>query len=156
MNKNALVLILSLLATVALFNISNSAFALSFIKTYEGNLKQQDLDFINTLIDEVDDSLPDINPSSWPTAETLYEEEEFTSYTFTGLENVNYLFIKYGNLTDLWYVGDVDSFYWESSTKNTLSNSAIPAPVPEPATITLLGFGIIGMVTFYRKKIRKI
>ena len=156
MNKNALVLILSLLATVALFNISNSAFALSLITTYEGNLKQQELDLINGLIEDFDTTLPEINPSSWPTAETLYEEEEFTSYTFTGLENVNYLFIKYGNLTDLWYVGDVDNLDWKSSTNNALSNSATPAPVPEPATITLLGVGIIGMVTFYRKKIRKI
>ena len=156
MKKNTLVLIVSLLAAVALFNTSNSAFALSFVTTYEGNLKQQDLDLINGLIQDYDTNLPEINPSSWPTTEILYEEEEFTSYTFTGLENVNYLFIKYGKLTDLWYVGDVDHLDWTSSTNNALSNSATPAPVPEPATITLLGFGIIGMVTFYRKKIRKI
>ena len=155
MKKNTLVLIVSLLAAVALFNTSNSAFALSLITTYKGNLKQQDLNFINGLIEDFDINLPDINPSSWPTTEILYEEEEFTSYTFTGLENVNYLFIKYGNLTDLWYVGDVDSFYWESSTNNALSNSAIPAPVPEPGTVFLMGTGLILTAGFYRKKFRK-
>lgn len=154
MQRNIIAFFLTFLAIFVLLNSSNNAFAL-YITTYGGNLKQQDLTFINDLIDGVDSSLPDIESSSWPTQETLYgDDTEFKEYTFD-VTNVEYIFIKYGNLTDLYYVGNENVLNWTSSTGNALSNSAVPAPVPEPSTLILIGTGLAGIVGLGKKRFLK-
>ncbi|MFO7645944.1 MAG: PEP-CTERM sorting domain-containing protein, partial [Desulfosarcina sp.] len=63
--------------------------------------------------------------------------------------------VKSGNFSQLIYVGDVDSYFWKSPNGKALSNSATPAPVPEPGTLILLATGLIGTATAYRKKFSK-
>jgi hypothetical protein len=139
---------------VTLFSTNNDALALPIIYEGPGNLKQQDLDYINSLIDVVDTNLPDISTSSWPPGETEYEgDTEYKDYLFEGLEGVNYLFVKSGNWSQLIYVGDVDSYFWISPNGASLSNSA--TPVPEPGTVLLMGTGLILTAAYYRKKFRK-
>jgi hypothetical protein len=157
MKKITLLLLLSFISAVTLFSTTNIASALPVVWEGPGNLKQKDLGYINSLIDDFDANLPDIDPTSWPTKETLYEgDTEFKKYLFKGLEGVNYLFVKSGNFSQLIYVGDVDSYHWTSPNGKALSNSATPAsPVPEPGTLILLATGIIGTATVYRKKFSK-
>ena len=159
MKRKNLFFILSVLASVFLFNVGHNAIATPYlITTYEGNLKQQDLDYINSIINTYNDSentnLPNISPSSFPTVETLYEgDTEYNNYSFDGLENVDYLFIKAGRSSELWYVGDDSSFDWTSASGHALSNSATPAPVPEPGTIFMLGIGLMGIALLSKKKL---
>ena len=154
MKKYIFVFILSLFAAVTLFSMNNDALALAFPIIYEGagNLKQQDVASINSLIDMKHPELPDIDPLSWPSSETEYEGEDLT-YLFENLENVTYLITKSGNFSQLIYVGDVGSYAWTSPNERGLSNSA--TPVPEPGTILLMGTGLIVAAIHQRKKLRK-
>jgi hypothetical protein len=154
MKKYIFIFILSLSAAVTLFSINNDALALPIIYEGTGNLKQQDVDYINFLINEEDPNLPDINPLSWPPSENVYEGTEYKEYLFEGLENVIYLITKSGNFSQLIYVGNVNSYLWTSPNGAALSNS-VAAPVPEPSTIFLLGTGLFAIVGFGRKKLRK-
>jgi hypothetical protein len=132
--------------------MNNDVLALPIIYEGSGNLKQQDVDYINSLINMEDPELPDIDPLSWPPSETEYEGEDLT-YLFENLENVTYLITKSGNFSQLIYVGNVDYYAWTSPNGRGLSNSA--TPVPEPGTILLMGTGLIVAAIYQRKKFSK-
>lgn len=71
---------------------------------------------------------------------------EFIDFDVTGLllnGMNNILFNGFGSSTGAYIIGQVNLNYDNSGT----------APVPEPTTILLLGAGLIGLVSYGRKKI---
>jgi hypothetical protein len=160
MKKHIFVFILSFLAAVTLSNIGRDAAASSLIDVFKGQLKNEDLSDVNDMIIKSDPSLPAIPETGWPPVEIFSFEsggEEYTDYLFDDFSNVNrFMFIKAGRYTDLWYVGDVTSFHWVSSSKYALSKARVPIPpVPEPATVLLFGAGTSIFLAYQWRRKRK-
>ncbi len=88
--------------------------------------------------------------------ETAINTNELTAYRTTegGTYDGSYysFLIDFGDLN--WDLSDL-GFHWASATcaNDVIEGSA--APVPEPATMLLLGTGLIGLAGFSRKKIKK-
>jgi len=89
--------------------------------------------------------------------ETAIDTTGLTAYTTTssgGTYDGSYysFLIDIGGLN--WDLADL-GFHWASATcaNDVIEGSA--APVPEPATMLLLGTGLIGLAGFSRKKIKK-
>jgi hypothetical protein len=77
-----------------------------------------------------------------------YTSQNF-GWTLSGLIQLNTLGILNVSVTSVF--GD---FYLDSSTLTASGDAASSAPVPEPATLLLLGSGLLGLAGFGRKKNR--
>ena len=77
------------------------------------------------------------------------------NWEFDNLLNVEYLLIKAGQQIELFYVGDVGTGKFTWTGTHGISNFSTIAPVPEPATMLLLGTGLIALAAFKRRKSKK-
>jgi hypothetical protein len=152
--------------TIILFaGASNTVLATpSLIGTFEGN--QKDLGILNQLIDHYNSSLPDISS----TGHKVVIGGDLKSYEFTNLSDKDYLIVKSGNLSELWFLADTDSWIWNApvqilpngreQTKAIshyifFNSSNPPRPVPEPSTLFLLGAALIGLLAVSQKKFKR-
>jgi hypothetical protein len=63
-----------------------------------------------------------------------------------------YLSLKYGNIVELWYIPGETTFDFDISKGLSHYRLWNPSPVPEPATLLLIGAGMIVIGAFGRKK----
>ena len=80
-----------------------------------------------------------------------------------------YALVKDGNATPAWYLFDLTALGWDGmedlyfegfweGVRGSISHVALygtPTAVPEPATMLLLGFGLIGLAVAGRRNFRK-
>jgi len=79
---------------------------------------------------------------------------------FDGVEEFKYHFMFDGNVLTVRIENNgtwdwTNGFYLDRATLDVNYNSVPPAPVPEPATMTLLGIGVLGAGIAARKKGKK-
>ena len=166
-------LFLSLMAIAAsLFICTTFSYAL-LLGTHDGNIKEKELfDVVNKYIENPleppDEPLPLISEEMYFTNKVEMEGDHKT-WKFDDLKGVDYLLIKYGDRTDVIWVGDTDGPYtWipetetlaaltEKDKDNTggMSQYVTISPVPEPATIALMAFGLWGLYLGRRKTFKK-
>lgn len=127
-------------------------------------------DNVQSLIDDYnfnyDPDVPDLG--NWNTEVEL--TGEFTQYSLANIEldlspyvvpYPVYVSFKYATHFDVWYVPNDENFDFMANLgqdmwANGLSHYRVwnteISPVPEPATMTLLGIGLIGLSTISRKR----
>ena len=143
-------LVISALAISVVFISSTSATALSFTK-YDGNIFKWSYE---KLRDEHVTIANSIDPSNWPNQiEPDLEEED--GDLLPDFSAASYLILKYKNMS--WVFEGGAPTTWAELDKYGISgiSSYIAVPVPEPATILLIGTGLAALVGFSRKKSKK-
>jgi len=99
-------------------------------------------------------------------SKTEIEGEGPISGTITFDGGYDYLSLKYSTVFDLWWIDGASSFsisdnyspfFGEGELTNALSHYTLwnPSSVPEPATMFLLGTGLIGLALFGRQRFKK-
>ena len=137
------------------FSFANIASALS-IKKWNYHVKDDDFGQINAAINEYNaghgTDLKNIVKEYWASNKTEVDGD-YKAWFFDNLLGVEYLRIKAGKQTELFYVGDVGtgSFTWEGIKGLSHFSTIAPAPVPEPATILLIGTGLTALAAFKRR-----
>jgi len=138
------------------FSLANIASALS-IKKWNYHVKDNDFGTMNTAVNIYNAAhgtdFKNIVEEYWARNKTEVDGDHKT-WVFDNLLGVEYLRIKAGKQTELFYVGDVGtgSFTWEGIKGLSHFSTIAPAPVPEPATILLMGTGLTALVAFKRRK----
>ena len=156
MKRSYLYFSLLLVAIFLTFSLANIASAIS-IKTWDYNLKKDAFGQMNDAIDAYNaikkTDFKNIVEEYWASNKTEVEGD-YKNWVFDNLLGVEYLLIKAGKQTELFYVGDVGtgSFTWEGTKGLSHFSTIAPAPVPEPATILLMGTGLTALVAFKRRK----
>jgi len=51
-----------------------------------------------------------------------------------------------------WGTGTLNLYYWDSNNSDNVGQVTVDVPVPEPATIALLGMGLLGVFGLRRRK----
>mgnify|MGYP001814993907 CR=1 FL=1 len=143
-------LVISALAISVVLISSTSATALSFEK-YDGNIFKWSYDELSTKHEAIANS---IDPSNWPMQFDVDLEQE-DGDLLPDFSSASYLILKYKNMS--WvFEGGAPTTWDELNSYGIRGISAYVAPVPEPATILLLGTGLAALVGFSRKKFKKI
>jgi hypothetical protein len=138
------------------FSLANIASALS-IKKWDYHVKDNYFGTMNTAVNIYNAAhgtdFKNIVKEYWASNKTEVEGD-YKTWVFDNLLGVEYLRIKAGKKTELFYVGDVGtgSFTWEGTKGLSHFSTIAPAPVPEPSTILLIGTGLTALVAFKRRK----
>ena len=135
-------LVISALAISVVFISSTSATALSFTK-YDGNIFKWSYE---ELIGEHETIANYLDPSNWPKQVDVDLEQE-DGDPLPDFSSASYLILKYKNMS--WVFEDGAPTTWkELNSYGIYGISSYVAPVPEPATILLIGTGLAAMSAF--------
>jgi len=141
-------LVISALAISVVFISSTSATALSYtVKEYDGNISYE------TLLENHEAIANSIDPASGLNRIDVDLEMEDGDQP-PDFSTLSWLIIKYKN-TSYVFEGDVPTTWAELNELGIAGISSYTVPVPEPATILLIGTGLAVIVGFSRKKSKK-
>jgi hypothetical protein len=76
-----------------------------------------------------------------------------TGFSFT--KNISYSNAGFIQAPNTYWIGIKDLLGEGKKDHNDMVIKVSSAPVPEPATMLLLGFGLLGLASFGRKKVRR-
>ena len=149
--KFSYALVISALAISVVFISSTSATALSYtVTTYDGHISYE------TLLENHAAIAESIDPASWPDMykTELDSEMEDGDPVPDSFSTLSWLIIKY-KTTSYVFEGGAPSTWAELNDEGIYGISSYTAPVPEPATILLIGTGLAAMSVFGWRRSKK-